>query len=234
MTDEPTQQPNKLTNSPTIGPPLLRDWRVVLASASTSRLHLLRSAGVEADVVVSGVDEDAVEAQLDHPSPYQVATVLARAKSLAVVRELIRTSGSGPWSEPTIVIGADSVLDVDGQAMGKPITPKVALSRAKRMRGTSAELITGHCVVTLSGTGPEECRAEYAATTEVRFSNPSDSELAAYVASGEPLQVAGGFTLDGLSAPFIAGVVGDPSNVIGLSLPNLRILLQDLGIEWIV
>ena len=215
-------------------PPRLRDWRVVLASASTSRLRLLRNAGIEADVVVSGVDEDAIEAQLDRPSPKTLASTLARAKALAVVRRLTAAGERGRWSEPTIVIGADSVLDVDGEPMGKPITPEVALSRAKQMRGRSAELITGHCTVALSGSGPEERRAEYAATTEVRFSDPTDAELAAYVASGEPLQVAGGFTLDGLSAPFVEGVVGDPSNVIGLSLPNLRRLISDLGIEWIV
>lgn len=216
------------------GPPFLRDWRVVLASASTSRLRLLRNAGVEADVVVSGVDEDAIEAKIQRPDPEKLASRLAQAKALAVVRELKVGSSRGKWSQPTIVIGADSVLDVDGVPLGKPESAEVALSRAKQMRMRSARLITGHCVVTLSGSGPEERRAEYAATTEVAFSDPTDAELAAYVASGEPLKVAGGFTLDGLSAPFIDEVVGDPSNVIGLSLVSLRYLLSDLGIEWIV
>lgn len=216
------------------GPPILRDWRVVLASASKSRLRLLRNAGVEADVVVSGVDESAIEAKISRPDPEKLASRLARAKALAVVRELKAGSSRGKWSQPTIVIGADSVLDVDGVPLGKPETAEVALSRAKQMRMRSAQLITGHCVVTLSGSGPEQRRAEYAAMTEVAFSDPTDAELAAYVASGEPLGVAGGFTLDGLSAPFIDEVVGDPSNVIGLSLVSLRYLLSDLGIEWIV
>jgi septum formation protein len=236
MTDESARQSTKVTDSSPLGPapPLLRDWHVVLASASTSRRRLLLSVGLEIDVVVSGVDEDAIEAQLADPNPRNLASTLARAKAMAVVTDLLAATARGQNFEPTIVIGADSVLDFDGKPMGKPIHPDVALARAKQLRGGSAELITGHCVVALSGTGPQERRAEYTATTEVRFSDPTDSELAAYVASGEPLHVAGGFTLDGLSAPFIAGVVGDPSNVIGLSLPNLRILLRDLGIEWIV
>ncbi|MFF1907899.1 nucleoside triphosphate pyrophosphatase [Kitasatospora sp. NPDC058218] len=187
---------------------------LVLASASPARLGLLRQAGLDPRVVVSGVDEDAITAA----SPAELALVLAEAKAKAVAAEL--TGGE-------LVIGCDSVLELDGQALGKPADAAEALARWQAMRGRSGVLRTGHCVIdTVTG---EQSSAT--ASTTVRFGTPDDAEVAAYIASGEPLHVAGAFTLDGRSAPFVEGIDGDPGNVIGLSLPLLRRLLADLGVR---
>ncbi|MGW4647784.1 Maf family protein [Kitasatospora sp. NPDC004289] len=187
---------------------------VVLASQSPARLGLLRQAGLAPEVVVSGVDEDALSAA----SPGELALVLAEAKARKVAGEL--TGGQ-------LVIGCDSVLELDGKALGKPDDAADALLRWQAMRGREGVLRTGHCVID-TATGKE---ASATASTTVRFGNPDDAELAAYIATGEPLYVAGAFTLDGRSAPFIDGIDGDPGNVIGLSLPLLRTLLADLGIR---
>ncbi|WP_127449826.1 Maf family protein [Streptomyces sp. B29(2018)] len=188
--------------------------RVVLASASPARLGLLRQAGLAPEVIVSGVDEDALTAD----SPGALALVLAEAKAAAVA---LRPEAAG-----SVLIGCDSVLDLDGVALGKPADAEDATARWKAMRGRDGVLRTGHCVIdTASGR-----RASAAASTTVRFGEPSDEEIAAYVASGEPLHVAGAFTLDGRSAPFIDGIDGDPGNVIGLSLPLLRRLLTELDL----
>lgn len=187
----------------------------MLASASPARLRLLRDAGFAPTVVVSGVDESAV----DHDDAFEQVRILASRKANAVADE---------WTgKPAYVIGCDSMLLLDGEAWGKPETPSDAVDRWKRMRGRSGVLVTGHCVVETAA------RREVGdvADTLVRFGTPSDDEIAAYVASGEPLHVAGAFTLDGRSAPFIDGVDGDPGNVIGLSLPLLRRLLAQLGVE---
>lgn len=185
----------------------------MLASASPARLRLLRSAGLDPVVVVSGVDED-----LAIDDPRDLVGELAVRKACAVA--------TGPVPLGALVIGCDSLLELDGEALGKPGTAAVALARWQRMRGRSGTLLTGHCVVdTVSG-----ARACDVAATVVRFGSPTDAELAAYVGSGEPLGVAGGFTLDGRSAPFVDGVDGDPGTVIGLSLPLLRVLLADLGV----
>ncbi|MDI2130981.1 nucleoside triphosphate pyrophosphatase [Yinghuangia seranimata] len=186
---------------------------VVLASASPARLGLLRAAGLDPKVRVSGVDEDALTAA----TPGELALVLAEAKA----RTVAALCGGGE-----LVIGCDSVLELDGQALGKPASPEEATARWRAMRGRSGVLRTGHCVVD-TATGRE---ASATASTTVRFGNPTDAEVAAYVASGEPLHVAGAFTLDGRSAPFVDGIDGDPGNVIGLSLPLLRRLLADLGV----
>lgn len=188
--------------------------RLVLASQSPARLGLLRQAGLAPEVIVSGVDEDA----LDAPTPGELALVLAEAKAVAVAE---RESAAG-----ALVIGCDSVLELDGQALGKPADAEEATARWKSMRGRAGVLRTGHCVVD-TATGR---RASATASTTVRFGEPSDAEIAAYVASGEPLHVAGAFTLDGRSAPFVEGIDGDPGNVIGLSLPLLRRLLAELGV----
>lgn len=188
--------------------------RLVLASQSPARLGLLRQAGLAPEVIVSGVDEDALTAD----SPGELARVLAEAKAAAVAGR--------PEAADALVIGCDSVLELDGEALGKPDGAEDATARWKRMRGRTGVLQTGHCVIdTESGR-----RASATAATTVRFGEPSDAEVAAYVASGEPLYVAGAFTLDGRSAPFIDGIDGDPGNVIGLSLPLLRRLLADLDV----
>ncbi|WP_037575635.1 nucleoside triphosphate pyrophosphatase [Phaeacidiphilus oryzae] len=187
---------------------------LVLASASPARLGLLRQAGLDPRVEVSGVDEDALSA----PTPGELAQILAEAKAEAV---------ASLQAEPTLVIGCDSVLDLDGEALGKPGQPAEALRRWQSMRGREGVLRTGHCVIDTATGG----RAGATASTTVRFGSPTDEEIAAYVASGEPLNVAGAFTLDGRSAPFIDGIDGDPGNVIGLSLPLLRGLLAKLGVR---
>ncbi|WP_129840821.1 nucleoside triphosphate pyrophosphatase [Streptomyces sp. RFCAC02] len=188
---------------------------LVLASQSPARLGLLRQAGLAPEVIVSGVDEDALHA----PTPGALAQVLAEAKAVAVAGR--------PEVAGAVVVGCDSVLDLDGRALGKPADAEEAVARWKAMRGRTGVLRTGHCVIdTVNGR-----RAAATAHTTVRFGEPTDAEVAAYVASGEPLHVAGAFTLDGRSAPFIDGIDGDPGNVIGLSLPLLRRLLRDgLGI----
>ncbi|MFJ3101380.1 Maf family protein [Streptomyces sp. NPDC086835] len=189
--------------------------RLVLASASPARLNLLRQAGLAPDVIVSGVDEDALTA----PTPAELALVLAEAKAAAVAAR--------PEAAGALLIGCDSVLELDGEALGKPADAEEATARWKAMRGRTGVLQTGHCVIdTVTGR-----RASATASTTVRFGEPTDDEIAAYVASGEPLYVAGAFTLDGRSAPFIDGIEGDPGNVIGLSLPLLRRLLAELGVS---
>lgn len=186
---------------------------LVLASASPARLNLLRQAGLAPHVIVSGFDEDSVTAD----SPADLALALAEAKA-AVVAALDEAAG-------TLVIGCDSVLELDGEALGKPADAEEATARWKSMRGRAGVLRTGHCVIdTVSGR-----RVSATASTTVRFGEPTDAEVAAYVASGEPLHVAGAFTLDGLSAPFIDGIDGDHGNVIGISLPLLRSLLAELS-----
>ncbi|MFJ9520537.1 nucleoside triphosphate pyrophosphatase [Kitasatospora sp. NPDC101801] len=187
---------------------------LVLASASPARLGLLRQAGLDPQVIVSGVDEDALSA----PTPAELALVLAEAKARAVAGGL--TGGQ-------LVVGCDSVLELDGRALGKPTDPADALARWQAMRGREGILQTGHCVID-TATGKESSAT---ASTTVRFGTPDDAELAAYIATGEPLHVAGAFTLDGRSAPFVDGIDGDPGNVIGLSLPLLRRLLADLDVR---
>lgn len=189
--------------------------RLVLASASPARLGLLRQAGFRPEVIVSGVDEDALTAA----TPAALALVLAEAKA-AVVAALPEAAGA-------LVIGCDSVLELDGEALGKPADAEEATARWKSMRGRAGVLRTGHSL-TDTTTGRTVSRT---ASTTVRFGEPTDAEIAAYVASGEPLHVAGAFTLDGRSAPFVESIEGDPGNVIGLSLPLLRHLLGELGIS---
>jgi septum formation protein len=187
--------------------------RLVLASASPSRLAALRSAGAQPAVVVSGVDEDDVIG-----APADVALELAIRKARAVAAR--------PAVAGAVVLGCDSVLDLDGAALGKPRDADEALARWRSMRGRAGNLVTGHCVVdTRTGS-----MASAVDRTVVRFGTPSDEEVAAYVAAGEPLRVAGAFTLEGLGAWFVDGVDGSPSNVVGVSLPLVRRLLADVGV----
>lgn len=185
---------------------------IVLASASPARLALLRSAGLDPEVIVSGVDEEAVTAD----TPAGLCLALARAKASAVAAFV--TQG--------LVIGCDSVLELDGRAYGKPGSPGEAVARWRSMRGRTGRLLTGHCVLD-AASGAE---AAEVASTVVRFGTPDDEEIAAYVGSGEPLRVAGAFTLDGLGGWFVEGIDGDHGNVLGISLPLLRRLFADLGV----
>ncbi len=190
----------------------------MLASASPARRTLLISAGIDPEIVVSGVDESAVEAG----SAEALCAVLARLKAHAVA-ERLRQHASGP----KLVLGCDSVLAFDGQILGKPDGPEEAVKRWHAMRGRSGVLHTGLCLVDLES-GRE---ADGVGSTVVHFADLSDAEIDAYVGSGEPLWVAGAFTIDGLGGPFVERIEGDHGNVVGLSLPLLRKLLRELGRE---
>jgi septum formation protein len=198
--------------------------RLVLGSQSSARLNVLRSAGIDPVVRVSGVDEDAVAAALTDPRPAELVTALAEAKAHAVAAAL---AGELP---DAVVIGCDSMLSINGTMVGKPGTPEVARTRWQEMAGKTGELLTGHVVLRLSH-GVVDRTASGAETTTVRFGTPSDAELDAYLATGEPLHVAGGFTLDGMGGWFVDGIDGDPSSVIGISLPLTRRLLAEVGVS---
>jgi septum formation protein len=200
--------------------------RVVLASASPGRRKVLRQAGIDPLVIVSGVDEDAVIARLDpDATPQDVTIALADAKADAVVGVLDPRVGAD-----CVVIGCDSMLYRDGSLLGKPASPEAALQGWHDMAGKSGQLYTGHCVIRLQDNAVAYRGADATVTT-VRFGVPSPADLDAYVASGEPVAVAGGFTLDGLGGWFIDGVDGDPSAVIGIGLPLTRRLLRVAGLS---
>jgi septum formation protein len=198
--------------------------RLVLASASPARLSVLRAAGLDPEVEVSAVDEDALLAGLSDASPAEAVTALAGAKATAVAR---RVAGRLP---DAVVVGCDSMLHVDGELVGKPHDAATALARWAAMAGGTGALVTGHAVLRLDG-GEIDRVAEGHAVTTVRFGRPDPAELATYVTTGEPLAVAGAFTLDGLGGWFVDGIDGDPSNVIGISLPLTRRLLAAVGIR---
>jgi septum formation protein len=196
----------------------------MLASGSPARLRLLRSAGVEPTVRPSLVDEDAVaqaaRAERGGLTPADEALVLARAKAEAVA----------PDVEGKVVLGCDSVLELDGTAFGKPAAPTDAAHRWRLMRGRSGVLHTGHWLI--DRRSPDSPSRGAVASTTVHFADVTDAEIDAYVATGEPLDVAGAFTIDGLGAAFVDRIDGDPANVVGLSLPLLRRLLADIGVRW--
>jgi len=203
--------------------------RLVLGSASTGRLKALRQAGIDPLVVVSGVDEDVVSAGAGADAgPDAVVSVLAQAKAAQVTATL--SAPDSLVAADCVVIGCDSMLYLDGRLCGKPETIDEAREQWRVMAGRAGQLYTGHCVIRLLDNRIVN-REVQTATTTVRFGTPSATDLEAYLADGEPLHVAGGFTLDGLGGWFVDGVDGDPSNVIGLSLPLLRSLLQRMGLS---
>jgi septum formation protein len=189
----------------------------VLASASPARLRTLRAAGLEPEVIVSGVDESNVESA----SAAALCATLARLKAEAVVNRLRQHGRSD-----AIVLGCDSLLEFDGRILGKPADAQEATARWREMRGRSGVLHTGHCLVRVE----DGDIAEAVASTTVWFADVTDQEIATYVGTGEPMQVAGAFTIDGLGGWFVERIDGDAGNVIGVSLPVLRGLLTKLGV----
>lgn len=193
----------------------------VLASQSPARLMVLRNAGIDPVVQVSGVDEDAITASLGADAPHeQVVVTLAEAKARAVA----------PGHADAVIIGCDSMLSHDGELTGKPGTPERARERWKRVAGTEGRLMTGHAMLRVRN-GAVTAVATGTVGTTIRFGKPGDDEIEAYIATGEPLSVAGGFTLDGFGGWFVDGVDGDPSSVIGISLPLTRRLLAEIGVQ---
>lgn len=191
--------------------------RIVLASASPARRALLDRSGLTFEVVVSGVQEETDEVLA--LGPIEQAHTLAELKASAVAATI---------TGPALIIGCDSVFEQDGTAYGKPLESAVAIQRWKQMRGKSGTLHTGHCVIdTASGR-----RITATASTDVGFADISDEEIASYVHTGEPLHVAGAFTIDSLGGPYVEWIHGDPSCVEGLSLPLLRRMVEELGHHW--
>ena len=190
---------------------------LVLASQSTSRRRLLESAGLSPRIIVSHVDEETEFFNSLSPADMVIALAITKAHT---VREQI--------DFPAIIIGCDSTFEFDGVSLGKPGTPDVAVDRAKRVRGNSGLLHTGHCIIDTA----KNVEISDRVTTRVTFDHMSDEEIADYVATGEPLHVAGGFTLDGFSSPFIPSIEGDYRNVVGISMPFIRKALANLGYSW--
>ena len=191
-------------------------YRLVLASASPARRALLKAAGIPAEVQVSGVDESVVEAE----DAYTLSLALARMKARTVAARMQADPGA-------LVLGCDSVLAFGGEILGKPADAAEAVKRWQAMRGRSGVLHTGHHLTDLVGGR----QAEDVGTTVVHFADVSDAEIEAYVATGEPLSVAGSFTIDGRGGAFVERIEGDHGNVVGLSLPLLRRLLGELGVS---
>ena len=191
--------------------------RVVLASSSPSRKRLLQSSGIEPVIMVSGVNEEDPSYKALTPREMVIALAIVKAHT---VRALINF--------PALIIGCDSTFEFQGQSLGKPETSENALERARKLSGNSGMLHTGHCIIDTE----KGIEISDVASTEVFFADMSEKEIQDYVATGEPLNVAGGFTLDGLSAPFITRIEGESSNVIGLSLPLLRKAINSLGYSW--
>ena len=191
--------------------------QVILASSSASRLRLPESVGITPKVLVSGVDEDASE--FDSLSPSELVIALAILKAHTVKE-------SAP--ENSLIIGCDSTFEFNGKSLGKPGNRENAIARCKELSGKSGYLHTGHCLIDLK----QGIELSERSTAKVQFAQMTEAEILDYVDSGEPLNVAGGFTLDGLSAPFITNIEGDPSGIIGLSLPLLRKMIISLGYSW--
>ena len=193
--------------------------RIILGSASPSRKRLLESVGAQFDVMVSGVDEENPELLKLAPQDMVLALAILKAHTI---------NNSFDCGNNTLIIGCDSTFEFEGENLGKPLTAENAISRAKSLSGKSGLLHTGHCVIDTA----QGIEVSDISTSRVHFAKMSDEEIENYVASGEPLNVAGGFTLDGFSAPFITHIEGDPSGIIGLSLPTLRKIILNLGLTW--
>jgi len=191
--------------------------RLILASASTSRRRLLESAGLKPEIIISHVDEETDFFNSMTPADMVIALAITKAHT---VREQI--------SGDAVIIACDSTFEFDGVSLGKPGTPDVATERASRVRGKTGLLHTGHCIIDTS----KDREISDRVTTKVTFSQMSDLEIADYVSTGEPLHVAGGFTLDGYSSPFIPSIEGDYTNVVGISMPFLRAAMTELGYTW--
>jgi len=191
--------------------------QVILASSSTSRLRLLESAGITPKVLISGVDEEASEFDLLSPAELVIALAILKAHT---VKEIA--------PENSLIIGCDSTFEFNGKSLGKPGNRENAIARCKELSGKSGYLHTGHCLIDLK----QGIELSERSTAKVQFAQMTEAEIIDYVDSGEPLNVAGGFTLDGLSAPFITNIEGDPSGIIGLSLPLLRKMIISLGYSW--
>ena len=191
--------------------------KIVLASQSTSRKRLLVDAGLSPEIIVSNVDEETEIFNAMSPADMVIALAISKAHT---VREMI--------DYRAIIIGCDSTFDVDGVSFGKPGTPEIARTRARAISGRSGLLHTGHCIIDTA----KGIEIADRVTTKVTFSPLSDEEIENYIASGEPLQVAGGFTLDGHGSPFIPVIEGDYTNVVGISMPFLRSAMKQLGYSW--
>ena len=190
---------------------------LVLASQSASRRRLLESAGLKPTIMVSNVDEETDFFNAMTPEDMVIALAITKAHT---VREQV--------NYPAIIIGCDSTFEFEGQSLGKPGTASVAKERAQRVRGKSGYLHTGHCVIDTE----QEREISDRITTKVTFTDMTDVEIDDYIESGEPLHVAGGFTLDGFSSPFIPSIEGDYTNVVGISMPFLRSAMAQLGDSW--
>jgi septum formation protein len=191
--------------------------QIILASASPSRLRLLESVGITPSILVSGVDEDASEFESLSPAELVIALAILKAHTV---------KGKAPVN--SLVIGCDSTFEFEGKSLGKPVTKTKAIERCKQLSGKTGYLHTGHCLIDLR----QGIELSERSTAKVQFAQMTDAEIIDYVDSDEPLNVAGGFTLDGLSAPFISKIEGDPSGIIGLSLPLLRKMIISLGYSW--
>lgn len=191
--------------------------QIILASASPSRSRLLESVGISPTILVSGVDEDASEFASLSPAELVIALAILKAHTV---------KDKAPAN--SLIIGCDSTFEFEGKSLGKPVTKANAIERCKQLSGKTGYLHTGHCIIDLR----QGIELSERSTAKVQFSQMTDAEIIDYVESGEPLNVAGGFTLDGLSAPFITKIEGDPSGIIGLSLPLLRKMVISLGYNW--
>jgi len=191
--------------------------QIILASASPSRLRLLESVGIKPSILVSGVDEDASEFESLSPAELVIALAILKAHTV---------KDKAPVN--SLIIGCDSTFEFEGKSLGKPVTKTKAIERCKQLSGKTGYLHTGHCLIDLR----QGIELSERSTAKVQFAQMTDAEIIDYVDSDEPLNVAGGFTLDGLSAPFITKIEGDPSGIIGLSLPLLRKMIISLGYSW--